>query len=342
VFVYHGSSRGVERFESAPARELTSEASERFESIAGAGDVNGDGFADVLVGSPLSSSVQVYFGSSSGIAATPALVLRGASEDRFGYSAASAGDVNGDGFADIVVGSPTPPTNRGRVSVFHGSATGIAVSAARVLEGAEGDGTGYTMAGAGDVNGDGFADIIVGAHLATVRGLGTAGTTSVYHGSAAGIAGTPSRVLELAGAEVNDLFGMAVAGAGDINGDGFSDIVVGAPAAGTQGRCAVHLGSSGGISSVAQRILEGEAADTYGNLGSRVAAGDLNADGYSDVIVSSPSASLGSMINVGRVNVYFGRPEGVRMTPDRVIRPYEPGMSGANHLFGSGLASGTR
>ena len=130
-------------------------------------DLNGDGYADVAVGSPGADSrrgrVDVYYGGPSGIGASPSVTLRGlAAGDGFGWSVASAGDVNGDGYADLVVGDPDADpsgrTNAGIASVFHGSASGVLAAPARVLEGAAaGDGFGGSVASAGDVNGDGGA-----------------------------------------------------------------------------------------------------------------------------------------------------------------------------------------
>jgi hypothetical protein len=336
VYVYHGTRTGLERFESPPARVLTGGVrwESRFESIAGAGDVNADGFADILIGVPGSNAVYVYLGRSDGVPAEPWVMIAGASGDDFGGDVAGAGDVNGDGFADIVVGA----SSRGQASVLYGSADGLINL--QVLEGADGGQFGFAVAGAGDVNGDGYADIIVGADTANVRGLRGAGTASVYHGGRSGIEGAPSRVLELAGAQESDLFGAAVAGAGDINGDGFSDVVVGAPAAGTQGRCAVHLGGDRGVSAAALLILEGEAVDEYGNLGASVTGGDFDGDGYSDVAIASPTSSHWGLINVGRANVYSGAPEGIAVTRSQVLRPAEPpvGSWEGGFYFGS-LAS---
>jgi hypothetical protein len=191
-------------------------------------DLNGDGYADVAVGSLGSDSrrgrVDVYYGGPSGIDASPNVTLRGlAAGDGFGYSVASAGDVNGDGYADLVVGAPfADPSGRmnaGTATVFHGSASGVLAASAQVLEGAAaGDFFGISVASAGDVNGDGYADLVVGAWGADPSGRMDAGTASVFHGSASGVLAAPARVLE--GAAAFDYFGWSVASAGDVNGDG--------------------------------------------------------------------------------------------------------------------------
>ena len=149
-------------------------------SVAGAGDVNGDGYADVIVGAHYDAGERdegaafVFLGSASGIAAgtrhrgCPARVGPAA---RLGRSVAGAGDVNGDGYADVIVGAlyDAGETNEGAAFVFHGSASGIAdgdpVRRRRPARVGPGTRLGASVAGAGDVNGDGYADVIVGALL---------------------------------------------------------------------------------------------------------------------------------------------------------------------------------
>jgi hypothetical protein len=163
----------------------------------------------------------VFLGSAFGVGATPARVLEGAAAiDLFGSSVASAGDVNGDGYADLVVGAPLADpggrTQAGTASVYLGSASGVATTPARVLEGgAWWDRFGWSVASAGDVNGDGYADLLVGAPLADPGRRFEAGTASVYLGSASGVAATPARVLE--GAAERDGFGQSVASADTVN-----------------------------------------------------------------------------------------------------------------------------
>src|SRR5204862_215184 len=139
----------------------------------------------------------------------------------------------------------------------------------RVLEGtAAGDRFGISVAGAGDVNGDGFADLVVGAYFSSPGGRMSTGTASMYLGSGGGISSTPHRVLE--GTTPGDCFGISVAGAGDVNGDGFADLIVGAYLASPGGRpnagtASVYLGSGSGISSTSHRVFQGTAGgDSFG------------------------------------------------------------------------------
>jgi hypothetical protein len=139
-------------------------------------------------------------------------VLEGvAMDNQFGMSVASAGDVDGDGFADVIVGArfanPGGRTNAGTASVYLGSPAGLSSTPALVLEGvAAGDEFGYSVGGAGDVDGDGFADVVVGAPRADPGGRSNVGAASVYLGSSpAGLSSTPFPVLE--GVAVDDQFG---------------------------------------------------------------------------------------------------------------------------------------
>jgi hypothetical protein len=247
AFVFLGSASGIASGNpSSPGvtRLESNQPSSAFgASVAGAGDVNGDGYADVIVGAPgyytanpNGGAAFVFLGSASGVAngspATAATVLvSNLANDVFGSSVAGAGDVNGDGYADVIVGSPGHDVNYGRVSVFLGSASGIPsgdASAGAVLFGSLYMLFGASVGTAGDVNGDGYADVIVGAPRYSAEPPGS-GAAWVYLGSAAGIAGGDSllraagRIVDQHGIEL----GRSVAGAGDVNGDGYADMIVG-------------------------------------------------------------------------------------------------------------------
>ena len=143
---------------------------------------------------------------------------------------ATAGDVNGDGFADVIVGASgydNGQTDEGRAFVYHGSAAGLATTAAWTAESDQANARfGSSVATAGDVNGDGFSDVIVGAY-AYDNGQTDEGRAFVYHGLGGGLSQRPPpgpRSRTRLGAE----FGFSVATAGDVNGDGYSDVIVGA------------------------------------------------------------------------------------------------------------------
>jgi hypothetical protein len=178
-------------------------------------------------------------------------------------------DLNGDGYADLAVGSPNADGGRGRVDVYYGGPLDIGTVPSVTLRGVfMGDRFGHSVASAGDVNGDGYADLVVGAPGADPDGREGAGTASVFLGSASGVAARPARVLE--GAAAGDQFGWSVASAGDVNGDGYADLVVGALGADPGGRmsagtASVYLGSASGVAATPARVLEGAASgDVFG------------------------------------------------------------------------------
>ncbi len=322
-------------------------------------DLNGDGFDDIVVGASTSSpraqiqagTVSVFHGSAAGVLQTVARVLEGvAANDLFGCSVAHAGDVNGDGFGDLIVGAyqaaPGGRLDAGAASVFHGSEGGISVSPSQVLEGAvASDLFGSSVAGAGDVNGDGFSDIVVGAFNASPGGRGNAGTASVFHGSATGVLRDPAIVLE--GVSANERFGFSVAGAGDLNGDRLSDLVVGAYQAAPggrrdAGRASVFQGSAMGIQMSPTQVLDGVAAtDQFGF--SVASAGDLNGDGFGDLIVGAIQTDPGGRGNTGRASVFHGSAMGVSRIAMRVLEGVAPGglfgfsVSSARDLNGDGF-----
>ncbi len=272
-------------------------------SVDSAGDVDGDGYDDVIVGEPNAGYAYVFHGSASGLETTATTALSiGSSSFSSGWSVAGAGDVDGDGYDDIVVGAPS--TTNGHAFVFHGSPSGVSALPTTTLYGsASGDRFGESVAGAGDVDADGYDDVIVGAPYA--GGLDK-GTVYVFHGSPTGL--STSATTSVNGASSLAYLGMSVSGAGDVNGDGYDDVVVGAPGYDTfAGVACVHYGSASGVSSSgATTLTETTTAGEY--FGYAVAgAGDLNGDGYADVVVGAPYASS----STGFVSVYSGSAGGV-------------------------------
>jgi PKD repeat protein len=200
------------------------------QAVAPAGDVNGDGYGDIVVGAPgisatppITGQALVYFGSAQGLGAQPAWTASGeAAGDRFGFSVASAGDVNGDGYSDIAVGAPT---GSGRVAVYHGSAQGLPAEpdwAATSIE--EGSQFGFSVGTAGDFDGDGYSDLLVGAPLLDTDGAPDAGHFLIYYGSPGGLSAEPAWSIYHEGAW--SYLGSSVSTAGDLDGDGYADIVV--------------------------------------------------------------------------------------------------------------------
>ena len=145
-----------------------------------------------------------------------------------GNSVACAVDVHGDGYSDIIVGCilfNNGQIDEGGAFVYHGSASGIGTTRMTQLEGnLPSVYFGCAVSGAGDVNGDGYSDVIVGARFFN-NGLSNEGGAFIYHGSATGINPTIKRQLE--GNQSNAQFGFSIAGAGDVNGDGYGDVIIG-------------------------------------------------------------------------------------------------------------------
>jgi hypothetical protein len=297
-------------------------------SVAGAGDVNGDGYGDVIVGAEQASNGEaqegrayVYHGSPAGLtlAWTGEPNLGGSS---YGHSVASAGDVNGDGYSDVIVGAERysgGQNQEGRAYVYLGSAAGLSATPAWTAESNQALAQfGHTVASAGDVNGDGYSDVIVGADLYD-NGQGNEGRAEIYLGSAAGLSPTAAWTVEsnqiIAG--VN----MSVAGAGDVNGDGFSDVVVGYPqfsnGQASEGIAYLYLGGPGGPDTTPDWSAESNQASAF--FGTSVAsAGDVNGDGFSEVLVGAISYDNGHT-NEGRATLYYGNLDrGPTRTPRQV------------------------
>ena len=280
-------------------------------SVGTAGDVNGDDYADVVVGADrykqFTGRIYIYLGNASGLSATPIFTATGEDvNNHFGYSVDTAGDVNGDGYDDIIVGAYHYKEFTGRVYVYAGNANGLSTTPVSTITG-EGPNLyfGRLVGAAGDVNGDGYGDVIVGAP-AYDRWTGR---VYVYAGSSSGLGTTP--IFTAAGEGPSSSFGRSAGAAGDVNGDGYSDVVVGAHGYGDfAGRIYVYMGWADGLGAVPAFTATGK--EVKGHFGySAGTAGDVNRDGYDDLIVGANCQSE----NTGRIYVYAGSSNGLSATP---------------------------
>ncbi|MCE7058539.1 FG-GAP-like repeat-containing protein [Dyadobacter sp. CY343] len=325
AFIYLGSAQGINKVASQILESNQAEAN-MGNTVGLAGDVNGDGYSDVLVcaraydnGQTNEGIVFLYHGSSAGLSANPVLIEQNQSESMFGFAASGAGDVNGDGYSDIVVGArlyDKGETDEGAVFVYHGSAAGInSNSPAATLESNQANAyLGHTVNTAGDVNGDGYSDVIAGANMYD-KGQLNEGAAFVHYGSAAGIGAQAAVVLEKNQAEAQ--LGSSVASAGDANGDGYADVIVGAMfydnGQSNEGAAFVYQGSAIGLSTIPVSKFESEQANAQ--LGNSVAsAGDINGDGYSDVLMGSIAYDKGQ-VDEGAAFIWYGEAGGISSIP---------------------------
>jgi hypothetical protein len=293
-----GSSTGLDDIEKWQNRDIGDNPGDNFGwSVATAGDVNGDGYADVIVGAPHhtdTSSQQgrayLWYGNSSGISSYRDWDDTGGGVDAyFGSSVATAGDVNGDGYSDVLVGSPGYSSLRGKVYAYHGGPDVPSETAAWTKPSNQEMALfGISVGTAGDVNGDGFADLIVGAQRWD-GGQDLEGGVWVYHGNASLLNTAPDFHKEADQAYAE--FGTSVGTAGDVNGDGYDDIIVGAPywtdGHDDEGGAWIYKGSSDGL--VSAPLWYKQPDHPGARFGTSVGtAGDVNGDGYADVIVGAP------------------------------------------------------
>jgi len=273
-----------------------------------AGDVNGDGFADLVTGAYSydtpdvnAGRAMVFYGSAPGFSGEPEWQSDGEmAGDSYGISAAGVGDVNGDGFDDILVGAQTydltdpVAENAGKAYLYYGASDGLSTAPAWTLTGTQaGEGLGARVGAAGDLNGDGYGDFAISATMYDHDEVDE-GRVVVFYGSLDGPADTPDWTAEAN--QPNSQFGISVKSLGDVNGDGFDDLIIGADmydaGENNEGAAFVWFGSAGGLGDPgtpanADWRAESNQADARYFAFFAGAAGDVNGDGFDDVVISA-------------------------------------------------------
>jgi hypothetical protein len=349
------------------------------------GDVNGDGIGDLIIGAPSANAnagkVYVVFGTRSGfpdplplssLNGTNGFELDGLAGDQAGFSVA-AGDVNGDGIADILINARGANSGAGTVDVVFGKTSGWSGTPTTLnstflngTNGAEFDppagaylGNGASTLAVGDINGDGIGDLIMGApHVAIISG--NQGAVYVVFGKSGAWSGTPTTLNStflngINGAEFDGAAGASLTGnsvaAGDVNHDGIADIIIGATGANLvsvgkhsvtrTGAVFVVFGKGGAWSGAATTLnanflngvngVEFDGTANSGNLGVSVATGDLNGDHIADLAIGASASNF-----TGSVYVVFGASHLLpQTTVSTTIRSYTATVASA-----AGLAVG--
>ena len=375
-------------------------------AVSGAGDINGDGIDDIIVGDFFANvnnetnngQAYVIFGRTtafdppalnvSDLDGSNGFTITGQQFSRLGRSVSNAGDVNGDGIDDIIIGAPSDASLNGQAFVVFGKPSNEAFDAnidASTLDGTNGfaiDGvsaisqSAFSVGGGGDINGDGIDDVIIGAPEASPnRRLG--GQVFVVFGKPSNE--TFDATVELNNLAVEDGFsitndvqnvastGYSVSNAGDINGDGVDDIIVGAEQAYYSGQSYVIFGDSNGFgNNLNISDLDGSNGFTISSFGENAnsindllgfsvsTAGDVNGDGFDDVIVGAPLAGNDddgdpATENIGESYVIFGKSGGFaprievsRLTSDigSIIRGIEGGDASGRSVSNVGDING--
>jgi len=313
AWVYYGSASGLS---TTADHTLSPPTTGQFGfDVAGLGDIDGDGYPEVGVGAPFTDSrrgaVYIYSGSATGLDTTPTIVPGPVSGGYFGL-ALDGGDVNADGYADLVASSYCYSGCTGRVYVFEGSASGLASSPSTTLTGPHSTSYyGQALASGGDINGDGYDDVAIGAYGAN----SDHGQLSLHLGSATGLKTTAHDTLT---GSSGQYLARGVAMGGDLNADGYDEVAWSTGLGG--GAVHVSLGTPSGPDLGAPLSLSG------GWMGlSTVIRDDSDGDGYGELLVGEPSG--------GTVRIHPGDASGLSLTAQSTLS----GSGGAGY-YGTAVA----
>lgn len=272
--------------------------------IAAVGDINGDGFADLAISAPSAAGegqIRFYYGGAGLLRA--GLTLTGVDGDGLGTAIAAAGDVNGDGLDDVILGRPGRNSGEGGAAIMFGRLDSSSIPTFAALTGGQaGSLTGYSVSSAGDVNGDGYDDLLIGAPKAAGAATVQGGSAYVVFGH--GGAWNPVDLSALDGTNgfrIDGHYDHSWLGAstahGDLNGDGLSDLFIGSPglddttyAQGGRSGTYVIFGHRGAFDA-SYNMLDRNGADAFrlwgytlgDQAGQKIAVGDINGDGLDDL-----------------------------------------------------------
>jgi len=328
VYIYYGSSSGV------------NVVSELFLSgmlqATSAGDINNDGYDDILTAGPSltitndmsKTSIFVYYGSASGVVNNPVTV----EDNVFGQAISSAGDVNSDGFDDVIVGGyysehDIPDRGRGSAILYYGSNIGINSNNKTSLT-TDDYKNGKVVLSKGDVNGDGYSDILVGS------GSGSGDSALfIYHGSASFV-NLPDSIItaSMYSGVFENMFTFSLSSA-DINGDGNDDIIA---------KNHIIHGNSSGISSGSAIDIVNTTVEYDVSLFGRASSGigDINGDGYDDVIIGAPRYANEGGTNEGAVLIFAGTSQGLSTKVGEIIEGGTHRMQFGSTVSGAGDING--